>query len=153
NFARPNEHIQLASSPFYVNDRLRDWNVADGETRRAAISSFGFSGTNAHIVIAEHAPSAPVGPKPSVLTQDHKFMVPLSAKTPAQLRQKAEGLLKFVRHREGRVELMELAYTLQVGRDQMAERVGFLARTPEELISKLEAYVADKKDIDDVYAN
>ena len=56
----PSLHFQTASpsipwesGPFYVNTQLKDWAVPDEERRRAAISSFGFSGTNAHLVIEE----------------------------------------------------------------------------------------------------
>src|SRR5690606_17756140 len=54
---RENEHIPVADAPFYLNRTLREWEVADGQPRRAAVSSFGFSGTNAHVVV-EQAPEA-----------------------------------------------------------------------------------------------
>ena len=61
HFQSGNAHIQFQESPFYVNTRLKDWAVTpglaapgEGDGRRcAAISSFGFSGTNAHMVIEE----------------------------------------------------------------------------------------------------
>ncbi|NUA43784.1 Polyketide synthase PksL [Dickeya solani] len=48
-----NEHITLDGTPFYVNRELRDWIVESGQRRQAAVSSFGFSGTNAHLVIEQ----------------------------------------------------------------------------------------------------
>src|SRR5690606_32753552 len=53
HFEQVNPEIRFEGSPFYVNTRLQDWNPEPGDVRRAALSSFGFSGTNAHLVIEE----------------------------------------------------------------------------------------------------
>ncbi|MDK8181883.1 beta-ketoacyl synthase N-terminal-like domain-containing protein [Paenibacillus sp. UMB4589-SE434] len=58
HFEALNDHITLSESPFYVNTQLRPWNTAASAPRRAAVSSFGFSGTNAHLVIEEYVSSA-----------------------------------------------------------------------------------------------
>jgi len=52
----PNPDIDFAHSPLYVNTELRPWpSPADG-VRRAALSAFGFGGTNFHAVIEEYIP-------------------------------------------------------------------------------------------------
>ena len=56
HFQQPNEHFDFEASPFYVNTCVQDWKSGTGEPRRAAVSSFGFSGTNAHLVIEEYIP-------------------------------------------------------------------------------------------------
>lgn len=58
NYKTPNPHINFAASPFYVNTAIKDWQSAADVPRRAAISAFGFSGTNAHLVIEETAANA-----------------------------------------------------------------------------------------------
>jgi acyl transferase domain-containing protein len=50
---RPNPEIPFEQTPFFANTSLREWTPAPGAPRRAAVSSFGFSGTNAHLVIDE----------------------------------------------------------------------------------------------------
>ena len=52
HFHNPNKHIAFEESPFYVNTQLRSWDVSKWP-RRAAINSFGISGTNAHVVLEE----------------------------------------------------------------------------------------------------
>lgn len=49
-----NENIKLSQSPFYINQELINWDVPEGIPRTAAISAFGFSGTNCHMVIREY---------------------------------------------------------------------------------------------------
>ena len=48
-------------SPAYLNTELRPW-VGSDHPRRAAVSSFGFGGTNFHAVLEEHRPQEPTGP-------------------------------------------------------------------------------------------
>ena len=56
NFQRPNPNFDFAESPFYVNTELKPWEVNPGRVRRAAVSAFGFGGTNFHIVMEEYIP-------------------------------------------------------------------------------------------------
>ncbi len=56
NFDRPNPHFDFSSAPFYINTELKPWEVKQGEVRRAAVSAFGFGGTNFHIVMEEYIP-------------------------------------------------------------------------------------------------
>ena len=51
-FHRPNRKIRFHLSPFYVNAKLRRWEH-EGGARRCGVSSFGISGTNAHVVLEE----------------------------------------------------------------------------------------------------
>ena len=52
NFDKPNPKIDFANSPFYVNTQLKDWHTRE-KVRRAAVSSFGIGGTNAHVILEE----------------------------------------------------------------------------------------------------
>ncbi|MDR1727061.1 MAG: acyltransferase domain-containing protein, partial [Acidobacteriota bacterium] len=56
NFAAPNPNIDFGSNPFRVNTELREWESAADTPRRAAVSAFGFGGTNFHIVLEEYVP-------------------------------------------------------------------------------------------------
>ncbi|HKP98487.1 MAG TPA: SDR family NAD(P)-dependent oxidoreductase [Fibrobacteria bacterium] len=139
NFDRLNEHLALQDSPFFVNRSLQEWAPAEGG-RRAAVSSFGFSGTNAHLVLSEYAAPLPAG-NGSVVLDNGKYAVPLSARTAEQLQEAARGLLAALRRDGASLDLPDLAYTLQTGRDSLGERLGFMADSIAQLIAKLEAYL------------
>jgi PfaD family protein len=51
NFESPNPKIDLAASPFLINTRTVDWEHRGTTPRRAAANSFGFGGTNFHVII------------------------------------------------------------------------------------------------------
>ncbi|MEU9887709.1 beta-ketoacyl synthase N-terminal-like domain-containing protein, partial [Sphaerisporangium sp. NPDC051011] len=58
NVTNPRGAMEFGSSPFYVNTQTRPW-ITEPERplRRAAVSSFGFGGTNFHCVLEEHDPT------------------------------------------------------------------------------------------------
>jgi len=141
NFSRINEHIQLDGSPFHVNARLREWTVPAGTRRRSAVSSFGFSGTNAHLVVSE----PPVVEDAASLAPAGPALVPLSARTPAQLRQGARALLDHLHRADAAsIDLPALAWTLQHGRHAMGERVCFLVHDIPGLRDALQAYLDER---------
>lgn len=151
NFEEANEHIALDGSPFFVNDNLQSWNTAENSPRLAAISAFGFSGTNAHIVLAEHIALERDSKDISVFIQGAQVMVPLSAKNEERLKQKVKDLIDFIGAEEG-LSLYEVVYTLQVGRDAMDERIGFMVTSLEDLNKKLASYLSGSDDIDGFYS-
>ncbi|MCB0208983.1 MAG: SDR family NAD(P)-dependent oxidoreductase, partial [Anaerolineae bacterium] len=138
HFEQPNEHIDFESSPFYVNTELKDWTVESG-LRRAAVSSFGFSGTNAHLVIEEYQGSGDRGQKSEAGPQ----VIVLSARNEERLKAYAEKLLTFL-EADLDVSLTDLAYTLQIGREAMDNRLAFVVTDLSILRDKLTAYLADE---------
>src|SRR5262249_6521338 len=143
--ARLNPHIDFARTPFVVNQELRAWEAPVIEGRRlpriAGISSFGAGGSNAHL-IGEGYQGAEPAPQRANQVDATNVVIALSARTAEQLRQRARDLLEFVRPRMNAIDLSGMAYTLQVGREAMEERLGFMASSVEQLAEKLEAYVA-----------
>ncbi|TDR44821.1 acyl transferase domain-containing protein [Tahibacter aquaticus] len=140
HFEEINPYINLAGTPFYIADKTRDWQSPQGRDgsvlpRRAGVSSFGFGGANAHIVLEEHLASAErvyndtVGPQ----------LVVLSAKTDDRLHAYAEAMLE--RAEADAPDLLDFAYTLQVGRDEMPERLAFVAATIDDVRGKLRAFL------------
>ncbi|HNB69930.1 MAG TPA: beta-ketoacyl synthase N-terminal-like domain-containing protein, partial [Acidobacteriota bacterium] len=58
NFHKPNPNLDFTHSPFYVNTELKPWPTPACGVRRAAVSAFGFGGTNFHGVFEEYIPGA-----------------------------------------------------------------------------------------------
>ncbi len=54
----PNEAARDRTSPLYLNTRPRPWFAREDQPRRAAVSAFGFGGTNFHAVFEEYSPHA-----------------------------------------------------------------------------------------------
>ncbi|MFA0265571.1 phosphopantetheine-binding protein [Vibrio cyclitrophicus] len=64
NVSAPNPKLDIENSPFYLNTQTRPWmKRVDGTPRRAGISSFGFGGTNFHVVLEEYTPEHARGAK------------------------------------------------------------------------------------------
>ncbi|MCP5007146.1 MAG: SDR family NAD(P)-dependent oxidoreductase, partial [Planctomycetes bacterium] len=141
NFEKLNEHISLEDCPFYVNTECKDWNAPLEGIRQAAISSFGLSGTNAHVVISE----AKQQTYPCSLNAhaDTPIIITLSAKTRLQLSAYAKSLLAFL-EKNSTLNLIDLAYTFQVGRQAMNHRLAIVTRSQEELRQSLQNYIEDK---------
>jgi polyketide synthase PksN len=139
HFERANEHFDLDNSPFYVNTENTVWAHSGTTPRRAAISSFGFSGTNAHLVVEEYIPA----PRPAQTKDDTPQLIVLSAMDSEVLARMAHNLVEFLDTHE--VALQDLAFTLQMGREPLEERLAFVARNLER-VKEVLGLVAQRQD-------
>jgi polyketide synthase PksM len=142
NFKKHNAHFDFEDSPFYVNTQLQPWEGDPEKPRRAGVSSFGFSGTNAHIVIEEYRPRSGAGAKPAVRDTANSLLFVLSAQTEPQLKSYAERIKRFIEAHED-LNLTDLAYTLQIGREALDYRLAFAADSRADLLNKLTEFAAD----------
>ncbi|WP_129645085.1 SDR family NAD(P)-dependent oxidoreductase [Peristeroidobacter agariperforans] len=147
NLTTENTLFDFKSSPFYVCREQQAWNAPPGSLLRAGVSSFGFSGTNAHLVLEEYVPSVKnIQQRPAA----GDVAVVLSARTPAQLEQKAKDLLEFLLRAE-EIDLAAVAYTLQVGRETFKERLGVVAGSVAELVEKLRGFTSGERNVEQLY--
>ncbi|WP_172437238.1 non-ribosomal peptide synthetase [Lysobacter enzymogenes] len=135
HFRDGNPHIDFADSPFYVNTALRDWPAPERGPRRATLSAFGLSGTNAHLVI-EQAP-APAAAAATALP----CLIALSARTPEQLRLSQRRLLDALRERED-LDCAQVSCTLLLGRQHFEHRWTCVAASAAEAAAALDAALA-----------
>lgn len=134
HFETPNPRLELATSPFVVNDRLREW-PESGSPRRAGITSLGAGGTNCHVIVQE-APRTDA-PAPSRSTQ----LLVLSTRTPTALDTATARLADHL-ERHPALSLADVAMTLQRGRKAFAYRRAVAVRGPQEAPAALRATLA-----------
>ncbi|MEE8056697.1 MAG: SDR family NAD(P)-dependent oxidoreductase [Pseudomonadales bacterium] len=152
HYERLNEHINLEGSPFYINTENKAWAVDKGTKRRAAISSFGFSGTNAHLVIEEYVEQSTVVSAQSSVKAGPQLIV-LSAKNEDRLKKVAHNLHHYLTAHcpLSTAHFQSMAYTLQVGREAMQERLAMIVTSEEALQEKLIAFLDGEEDIEDIH--
>ncbi|MEV8129125.1 SDR family NAD(P)-dependent oxidoreductase [Streptomyces sp. NPDC085944] len=143
-----NPEIPFSSTPFQVCQKTQAWGrVTDPSTgapapRRAAISSFGFGGANAHVLVEEHLPEPVAVPAdaaagPCVID---RYVVPLSGRDDNRLRDQARRLLDHLRANPGlRVE--DISLTLSTGRRAMESRLAVAVRDTDELARGIEDFL------------
>lgn len=135
NVGLVNEHIDFENSPFYLNTRLAEWRSDVGVPLRAGISSFGFSGTNCHVILEE----PPVSHRQTdEAAAGSGWLFPLSAKTAEALDLKLDGLKNWLEHQEEGVNLEDIAYSLSVGRSHYSYRCAVVASGKQQLLEALE---------------
>ena len=139
NFSRPSALLSSPNCAFYVNTEARPWVPSPGQMRRAAVSSFGLGGTNAHAIL-EEAPEL-VLPAPE---SSREQIFPLSARDPGALRRMADNLAEFIAT-ASQIRLSDVAYTLQEGRRKFDCRQAIVASDAAELVRTLRAMGAGER--------
>ncbi len=112
----PSTRIDWSSLPLQIVSTAQPWAPRENHVRTAGVSSFGFGGTNAHIVVAE----APAAVEPTIQSGEEEDLLPLSARTPDALGQLANRLLTHVQTHADRWS--DISFTLAVGRASFAYR-------------------------------
>jgi acyl transferase domain-containing protein/SAM-dependent methyltransferase/aryl carrier-like protein len=123
NFASDNPEIDFAGSPFFVPRQAMPWM---GAARYAAVSSFGFSGTNAHVLLGE----APAASRPTA-RDGGPTLILLSGRTEEALEARRENLLRWLGTHTP--SLADLAYTLSHGRAHFEHRLALLVDSVDDL--------------------
>ncbi|WP_374935863.1 SDR family NAD(P)-dependent oxidoreductase, partial [Streptomyces sp. SM14] len=136
----PTRQVDWSAGAVRLLTENRPW-PGSGRTRRAAVSSFGVSGTNAHTVL-EQAPEpdpaatgAPAVPSPTA-AEPPLTPLPLSARTPSALRAQAAGLHAHLAERPD-TRLSDLGYSLATTRASLAERSVVLAAGRDDALRAL----------------
>ncbi|WP_419897674.1 SDR family NAD(P)-dependent oxidoreductase [Roseomonas sp. USHLN139] len=121
SFTSPNPQLDLAASPFRVPVAPEPFLARQGAPLRATVSSFGFSGTNAHLVL--DAPPALPAP---VATTPRPYAFLLSGQTPEALAIRRADLRAWITQHP-QAAPRDLAFTLAAGRAHLDWRLAVVA--------------------------
>ncbi|WP_196814447.1 type I polyketide synthase [Nocardia sp. BMG111209] len=134
----PTPHVDWSAGTVRLLTDAQPWEP-NGSPRRAGISSFGVSGTNAHVVIEEPpAVEAAVAPDPS-----GPLAWVVSGRDPVALRGQAVTLATYLRTRPG-VAAADVARTLWAGRAALTERAVVVGEDEAQLRDGLEALTSGR---------
>ncbi|MEM8533214.1 MAG: aminotransferase class III-fold pyridoxal phosphate-dependent enzyme, partial [Chloroflexota bacterium] len=138
-----NPYIQLEHTPFLINTQPYEW-PRNGQPRYAGVSSFGFGGTNAHIIVED----APVAESKAAIPQKTKqrssHLLTLSARSETALTALADRYAQHIAaHSDNSLE--DICYTANIGRTHFPHRLATVANTSEQLRKQLQAFASGKR--------
>ncbi|MEC1437019.1 non-ribosomal peptide synthetase [Bacillus spizizenii] len=145
HFNKPNPLIPFHSSPFYVNQEVMDFTPED-RPLRGGISSFGFSGTNAHVVLEEYTPESEYAPEEG--NDPHLFV--LSAHTEASLYELAHQYRQYISD-DSQSSLRSICYTASTGRAHLDYCLALIVSSKQELIDKLTSLIQGERNLPQVH--
>ena len=133
HFDTPNPHIDWEHLPIRIPTQAVKWPAGD-KPRMAGVSSFGFSGTNAHVVLEE----APVVRVESAPVDRPLHMLTLSARSTDALSAQARQYSDFLASASG--ALADIFFSANTGRTHFKHRLAVLADSTEQARRNLQAY-------------
>ncbi len=136
HFQEPNSHIPFDELPIRVQTRPGPWSAEDGPPL-AGISSFGFGGTNAHVVL-QQAPESST--KNHEVSSDKScYLLPLSARSPEALQAVARSYQQLLATSE--LSLHDICYSASARRSHHSYRLAVAGNSPQQLIDGMEAFL------------
>lgn len=139
HFHNPNPDIPFDKLQLRVPTTLEAWPATDSPAL-AGVNSFGFGGTNAHVVLQE----APPTPAPEAQPEDAErlYLLPLSARSAEALRASAESYRAFLTDTAS--HLHDIVYAASQRRSHHDHRLTLVAHSKAETIANLDAFLADE---------
>jgi len=130
-----NPYISLAGTSFSIPTSRQSW-PASPQHRFAGVSSFGFGGTNAHVVLEE----APVATKAAIDVERPLHLLALSAKSESALQSLVHRYQAFLEVHPA-ASLTNVCFTANTGRSHFAYRLAIAVASNMQLREQLAAFV------------
>ncbi len=136
HFKSPNPKMDLENSPFYVNTQTKQWENKEYPLR-AGVSSFGVGGTNAHAILEEP-------PKENNSDKAKEFnIITITGKSRKALEENTENLKQYFKDNPS-LNLTDVAYTLNKGREHFPMRRMLICKRIEDFIETENVYIKGK---------
>ncbi len=129
-------HIPWENYPITIPTELTHWQAAN-DKRIAGLCAYGFSGTNAHVIVEE----APVKEPIQVDVERTQHLLTLSAKNETALKELAERYEQYLTVQPEEL-FANICYTASNGRSHFPHRLAFPAASVTQAREKLSAFVA-----------
>ncbi|NEQ68438.1 MAG: acyltransferase domain-containing protein, partial [Symploca sp. SIO2D2] len=153
HFNQPNPYINWSELPLQVSTQLTPWQT-NGNSRLAGVSSFGFSGTNAHVIL-EEAPkegnslSATVEKNGNSTVEEDIleraiYLLTLSAKTQAALEDLVRSYQNYLKNNP-ELRIADICYTANTCRSHFNHRLAVVASNQQELVEKLQQHQQEEE--------
>lgn len=137
HFNQPNPYIAWGDAPLEVVTSLRSWEPLSGR-RIAGLSSFGFSGTNAHVIVEEYISENSSVPA-STAVPPTSSLVTVSAKSSTALEENLGRLKSYLQTTSHQLE--DIAFTLTYGKSHFPHRWSCVANSRDEVVSAIESHL------------
>lgn len=144
HFGTPNPRVEWNLVPIQIPIESQAWRNST-KKRAGGVSSFGFSGTNAHVVVEEYVASTNVDVNDVTAETDRlklparPLLFPLSAKSESALKTMALRLADYLTE-SPTLSLAGIARTLNTGRSHFHHRIAFVAVSREDLMGQLKDF-------------
>ncbi len=139
HFQEPNPYIDFETLPIRVSQSLMPW-FNESNPAFAGVSSFGFAGTNAHVVVEEAPPYSPSPPLPQSPTLP--LLLPLSAPNPEAVKSVAQAYQDFLENQElDAATLQNICYTASLRRTHHEHRLAIVCSSPAEVKESLQNFI------------
>ncbi|MEE1281187.1 MAG: beta-ketoacyl synthase N-terminal-like domain-containing protein [Acutalibacteraceae bacterium] len=137
NYEVQNPRLNLAKIPAVIPQGNLPWKTTEGVKRVAGVSSFGFSGTNAHVIVEEADPV-----EDNVFnTEDELEVLTVSAKDKDVLSEYVNKYFDYLKKSEN-IFLSDICYTANACRTHFSYRKVFCGKSKSELCNEMEAFIA-----------
>ena len=139
----PNQKVAWQELPFMLPDRVIAWKEKS-QPRIAGISSFGFSGTNAHLIVQEaNLAKTTVTNNQDMRKKRDSYLLTMSARSNKALKQLAVRYVDYL-NSHGDLLVEDVCFTSNIGRSHFNHRIAFSVTSVAELRTKLTQYLADE---------